>query len=153
MGKYVALIGEEYRMAINSLWAVLKHERFEPEELFLVFDCEKESSDRLKDDLKIILKNYDIDSSIELNNFSDIKDVRQLIMDQSSDQNDKIALDISAASKYTTAKLLMDKGSEFFDHIFYLKVDSEEKKIKPLSVIEKDRVKLLDLKSEHSGEI
>jgi len=47
----------------------------------------------------------------------------------------------------------MDKGSEFFDHIFHLKVDSEEEKTKPLSVIEKDRVKLLDLKSEHSGEI
>ncbi len=150
MDKYVVLIGEEHLTALNSLWAVLNQSIFEPDELFLVLDDEKEFSDELEEDFRLILENYEVDSSVELSLFSDVKTVKHLI---ENPENGFIALDISAASKHTTAKVLMDEGSKIFDHIFYLKVDNEEGKTNLLPTIERSRVRLLDLKVEQMERI
>jgi len=147
MGKYIALVGEDYRSAINSLWAVLKQDRFEPNELYMILDERNDSSDLLKDDFKEILKNYEIDCSVEMNTLSEIEDLRRMIDGSDGNYIASIALDISAASKLTAAKVLIDNGCDLFDHIFYLKVESEQKSL-PLPIIEKDKVKLKDLLTE-----
>jgi len=148
MEKYVVLIGEEHRTALNSLWAVLIQKRFEPDELFLVLDGEKELLGELEEDFELLLENYDADCSVKSSLFSDVQKVKDFIADSEDDENGLIALDISAASKYTTAKVLMDEGSKIFDHIFYLKVDEAEEKTNLLPTIERNQLRLLDLKSE-----
>ncbi len=147
MGKYIALVGDEYRTAVNSLWAVLKEERFEPEELYIVLEEEKEESGLLKNDLEKVLENYDMGCSVESNLLSDIQDVRQMIDGSEDFENGEVALDISAASKLTTAEVLMDKGCDLFDHIFYLKINDEDKFL-PLPTIESTNVRLKDLRSK-----
>ncbi len=150
MDKYITLIGTEHRTAINSLWAVLKKGRFKPDELFLILDEEVEFLDELEKDFKRLLESYKVDSSVESTLFSDVHDLRVLIEDSS---NGLMALDISAASKYTTAKVLMDKGENFFDYIFFLEIDDERERKKLLPTIERNRVRLLDLRSKHAEEI
>jgi len=149
MDKYTALIGEEHRTALNSLWAVLNQNRFEPDELLLVLDEEKEFSDELEEDFKLLLENYELDCSVESCLFSDVETVRHLI---ENPEDGFVALDITSASKHTTAKLLMDEISRIFDHIFYLEVDDEEEKTNLLPTIECSRVRLLDLKAEQREE-
>jgi len=148
MTKYITLIGAEHRTAINSLWAVLKQGRFKLDELFLVLEEEKELLDELKKDFQQLLENYSVNSSVE--SISDIQNIHRLM--KNSDNN-SVALDISAASKYSTAKVFMDEEADVFDHVFYLVVDDEKKKTKPLPMIEGNQVKLLDLKSNLEEEI
>lgn len=148
MDKYISLIGDEHRTALNSIWAVLRQERFEPEEVFLVLDEEKEFLDELKGDIQRLLKNYDLDCSIESTIFSEVQDVRRLIEQPEDSQDSLAALDISSASKLTTAKVLIDEGCEMFDSVFYLAVDNDGEQMRPLPTIEPDKVRLQDLKAE-----
>lgn len=147
MGKYIALVGRDYHTAVNSLWAVLREGIFEPVELYILLDEQNESSDLIRNDFKELLENYDIDCSVEINTFSDIDDVRQMIDGSDENNNVQTALDISAASKLTTAKTLMEKGCGFFDHIFYLEIEAEDRTL-PLPTIEKKKVTLNDLRDE-----
>jgi len=147
MGKYIALVGKEFPNAVNSLWAVLRQERFEPEELYIVFEEESGKTESLKDDLEQVLKNYDLDCSVESYILDEMKDVRQMIDGHTDDEKNTVALDISAASKLRTAEVLIDKGCDLFDHIFYLEISGSERSF-PLPTIEKNKLNLKDLRNE-----
>ncbi len=149
MGKYIALVGEDHRSAVNSLWAVLREGIFEPEELYIILDAQNGSSEQIKNDVKELLKNHDLNCSIEMNTFSEINDVRRMIDGSSENNSAPIALDISAASKLTTAEVLMGKGCDLFDHIFYLEVQSEDRDL-PLPTIEQNKIRLNDLRAEET---
>ncbi|MFP4141733.1 MAG: hypothetical protein ACLFT7_00120 [Thermoplasmata archaeon] len=147
MDMYITLVGDEYPKAINSLWAVLKQEKFVPDELFLVIEEEKDLIEKLEKDLKQLLENYDINTSVEFIVFSEIGDIRQIIEGPQEDEKGKIALDISSASKLIMAKVLIDKDYHIFDHVFYLEVDDKDRR-NPLPTIEQNKVRLRDLKNE-----
>lgn len=147
MDKYITLIGEEHRTALNSLWAVLRQERFEPDELLIFLEGEEEFSDEFEEDFQALLKNYDIDCSIESSPFSEIQHVRHLVEGSEDGKDNLVALDISAAPKIITAEVLLDKGREIFDHVFYLKLENHEDNMNPLPTIERNKVGLKDLTS------
>ncbi|MFP4001360.1 MAG: hypothetical protein ACLFU5_05615, partial [Thermoplasmata archaeon] len=128
-------------------WAVLKQEKFVPDELFLVIEEEKDLIEKLEKDLKQLLENYDINTSVEFIVFSEIGDIRQIIEGPQEDEKGKIALDISSASKLIMAKVLIDKDYHIFDHVFYLEVDDKDRR-NPLPTIEQNKVRLRDLKNE-----
>jgi len=151
MDRYVALVGYSNRKALNGLWAALKDKKFEPDELLIIWDENSESIDYLEEDIKKILKSYGLDCPVKSKIFSEIEDVRHLIEENSDEEKGLKALDISSASKYITAKVLMSSSSDMFDHVFCLEVNGEEDR--PLPTIENNKVKLHDLKSEEKGGI
>ncbi len=151
MDRYVALVGDCNRTALNGLWTALKNKKFEPDELLIILDEHSESIDDLEKDLHEILKSYGLDCPVKSKIFSEVEDVRHLIGENSGEENGLKALDISSASKYITAKVLMSSKSDMFDHIFCLEVKGDEGR--PLPTIENNKVKLHDLKSEEEGGI
>lgn len=148
MNNYILLIDGEPRTALNSLWAVLKYGRYEPDEILLISCESKKGLEGLLEDFERLLENYEIDCSIESRPGEDIHNLGDIVSDFVSRENGQAVLDISAASKYMTAKVLMDSRSDLFDHVFYLRVKEIDEKEKPLPTIEKSKVELEDLKAD-----
>ncbi len=148
MNKYILLTDGEPRTALNSLWAVLKYERYEPDELLLISSGGKKGFEGLVEDFEELIKNYEIDCSVESRFVEKIDKVGEMVSEFVSEENGQSVLDISAASKYMTAKVLIDSRSDFFNHVFHLRVEGKDEKEKPLPTIEKSKVELEDLKGD-----
>ncbi|MEF8835138.1 MAG: hypothetical protein V5A76_03190 [Candidatus Thermoplasmatota archaeon] len=148
MNNYIHLIDGEPRTALNSLWAVLKYERYEPDELLLISIEGKKGLEGLVEDFEGLLENYEIDCSVESRSIEEIDQLGEMVSRFLAGEDGQAVLDISAASKYMTAKVLMDSRSDLFDHVFYLQVEGMDEKEKPLPTIEKSKVGLEDLKAD-----
>ncbi|MFW6040882.1 MAG: hypothetical protein ACOC85_03500 [Thermoplasmatota archaeon] len=148
MRKYITLVGRSYWSTLNSLWAVLKNREFIPDEVFLITDKSfKENAEILKKDIKILLTNYDIDAQvfIEMNEDVDLYHTGQRIQDiiEKEDENE-VALDITGGRKTAVAGALVNPGSKYLKHVFYLYLDKIEGASRPYPSIELDRMKIRD---------
>ncbi|MFW6064245.1 MAG: hypothetical protein ACOC8Y_01575 [Candidatus Natronoplasma sp.] len=146
MNNYVTLVEGESRTALNSLWAILKYKRFEPDKILLISSDGETTVDELVKDFKKLLKNYEIDCSVESKSIEEIHKAGEIVSDFVMTGSEKVALDISAASKYMTTKVIIDSRPDLFDHVFYLDVEGIDLKERPFPTIEKSKVELKDLK-------
>ncbi|MGM0405290.1 MAG: hypothetical protein ACQEQM_04025 [Thermoplasmatota archaeon] len=153
MRKYITLVGKNYWESLNSLWAVIKENKFEPEEVWLV--SEKENLRRakvLKRDFKKLLSNYGFDGETNISLIEDHDGInlgetlQELIED-----DDKIALDITGGRKYLVAGSLVNPHSYKFDHVFYVYTGDIDDTDKPLPTIRLHDVTVKDFKAKGNG--
>jgi len=146
MKKYITLVGKDYWKTLNSIWAVVKEDRFLPDELFLI--SEKENLRRakiLKKDIDSVLSNYGLDTDIDISLIDDGDEIdvgteiQNLIKD-----GDEVALDITGGRKYLVAGSLVNPYVDRFDHVFYLYVNGLEDHSRPYPTIPAHEVKIKD---------
>ncbi len=150
MQAYVSLVEEKRWIAVNGLWAVLKEKSYVPDEVYVI--AKKEGMNELKDlveDFGDLLNNHDIDSSVESYTFEDVEELCQTLEDI-SEENTEITLDLSAASEYMTAASMVNFEPERFSHVFYLSIDESTEDKMPLPMIDKNKTYLEDLKVERT---
>ncbi|MFO7793105.1 MAG: hypothetical protein R6W73_09055 [Candidatus Saliniplasma sp.] len=153
MKKYVTLVGKNYWETLNSLWAVIKQDRFEPEQVYLI--SEKANLKRakiLKRDIGRLLSNYDLDSEVQISlaKNHDGLDLETVIKDI-IDGEDKIALDITGGRKYLVAGSLVNPYSKRFDHVFYFYSGDTGDTDKPYPTIPFDDITIKDFKISTQG--
>ncbi len=150
MRKYITLVGKNYWETLNSLWAVIKEGRFEPEEVWLV--SEKENLRRakvLKRDFEKLLSNYGYDNQTNISLVEDHDGLnlgdtlRDLI-----EKDDVVALDITGGRKYLVAGSLVNPHSKDFDHVFYVYTGDSRESDKPLPTIRFNEINIKDFKTD-----
>ncbi len=154
MRKYITLVGRDYWLTLNSLWAVLKEERFRPDQVYLLAEEGlKKRSNTLKKDIDHLLKAYGLNPRIEERITQDAdfyhagKEVQKVI--DESDENDILALDITGGRKALVAGSLVNPSAKDFKHVFYLYIDFLDGAKKPYPAIHTEKMMLRDFVQEH----
>mgnify|MGYP006290133085 CR=1 FL=1 len=157
MRKYITLVGRNYWTTLNSLWAVIKEDKFTPDEVYILTEKSfKERAETLKEDVENLLKNYDIDAEvfIEINEDADLyhagEEVQKIIGDGNENE---VALDITGGRKTMVAGSLVNPRSKSLKHVFYLYSDEAVDTDKPYPAIDSDRMLIKDFVDMYRGEM
>ncbi len=156
MRKYISLIGRDYWPPLNSLWAVLKEDAFQPEKIMLLTEeSYAERAERLSEDMNTLLKNYGITLDIEIRTVKngDFKGAGEEVKEaMNGSDKDTFTLDISGGRKPLVAGALVNQGQDNLEHVFYLYTADPEKARKPYPEIKGQYLKLMDFRSLNGGE-
>ncbi len=146
MVKYIVLAGDETRNTINGFWAVVKQSSFTLESVYLL--GEEKNIEEVEGDISTILEHYDVDlePTALVSEGTPGEKLRDVL-----DGEEKVALDISGASKSFAAELLVHPVSEHFDHVYCLRSPGEEEMEKPYPVLNRKDTILKDLKGGEKG--
>lgn len=131
---YVCLTGRYPWATINSYYAVIYHEKFIPESIYVVCEEAYQSSlSMIHQCLETINESYGIDCSIEdlivpTAEFAmSIHKFHQLIK-SFVDNQDAVALDITGGRRTLIASSLLTMKKRVASHVFYLAVTEEGKR-------------------------
>lgn len=147
MQKYITMVGRSYWATLNSLWAVLKEEKFEPGKVILL--CEENLKDRaeiLKKDITNLLNGYDFETSVEIRQLenADFYHAGEEVLEVVDGEEDSVALDITGGRKALVAGALVNPGARRLKHVFYLYLDEIKDADRPYPSIDYDRMMIKD---------
>lgn len=153
MRVYVTMVGRSYWATLNSFWAVLKEDLFQPEKVFLIYENGlDERANTLKDDILTLLSSYGMDSSVETVQIerADFKSAGKKV-EEIIEDNGETALDITAGRKALVAGSLVTPSVDNLEHVFYLYLDDLKNADRPYPSIESHRMEIKDFRSDFRG--
>ena len=147
MQKYITMVGRSYWATLNSLWAVLKEEKFSPEKVILL--CEEDRKDRakiLKEDISKLLGGYELEPSVDIRlmDNADFYHAGEEVLEVVDGDEDSVALDITGGRKALVAGALVNPGAHRLKHVFYLYLDEIRDADRPYPSIDYDRMMIKD---------
>lgn len=147
MHKYITMVGRSYWATLNSIWAVIKNDMYEPENVILLSEENfKERAESLKDDIEILLEGYGFEPSVEIKRMenADFYHAGEEVLELVDGGEDSVALDITGGRKSLVAGALVNPGAHKLKHVFYLYLDEIKDADRPYPSIDSDRMMIKD---------
>jgi len=121
MGKYIVLAGEKTWDTINGVWAVVKQGSFTPDSVYLL--GKERDIEEVKDDITTIFDHYemDVESLLLVSDGSPGEKIEEVL-----DGSERVALDVSGATKSFAVEVLIHPVAERFDRVYCLQSSKAE---------------------------
>ncbi|GEM_PF-2583439 len=151
MTSHLVLAGDEPWDTMNGVWALIKDNDDSPDFIYILAE-EKDYIDDVKDDIRIMIGQYGLETEIETDVVKGGEPLVEKINNIVDSEKEEIVLDITGGTKYLSAQILIHSHIDWFDHIYCLFYLEQEHMRKPYPLIENSRIVLKDLKKDPEGE-
>jgi hypothetical protein len=141
MRTYIAILGRSSWALINTYYAVLKHEKFYPDNIYIITeDIYEPYVDKIIIGLKILSQEFEIDPKISIKcmkeaNFAESGIVINELIKNLKENYHDIAVDITSGRKALVAATLIPISKTLVNHVFYLAIKTTQGVSKPYEMI------------------
>lgn len=147
---FITFVGRSEWAVVNSFWAVLFHEGVRPGKIHIITrEDNLERANKCKEGIKVILKGYDIESEIEINETDldeDLSHSADMVKKICLEDDTPKILDITGGTKGVTSGALIRAVECDVSRIYYLFIDSLEDADRPYLDIPLPRQKVYQMR-------